>query len=93
MGFRPISKIFSPGERGWLYQNPLAQNPVKLYGWLLTSYAKPGRANTGHHLGSSSGAIAAHYGGLIFVGCGLGEKLIQGNLREFERKTRRDMFR
>lgn len=40
------------------------QKPVKLYEWLLGSYAKPGERILDTHLGSGSHAIAAHYYGV-----------------------------
>jgi len=47
------------------------QKPVKLYEWLLANYAKQGDKILDTHLGSGSSAIAAHYGGVDFVGCEL----------------------
>lgn len=47
------------------------QKPVKLYEWLLATYAKEGDRILDTHLGSGSSAIAAHYGGFDFVGCEL----------------------
>ena len=44
------------------------QKPVKLYEWLLTSYAKQGQRILDTHLGSGSSAIAANGLGFEFVG-------------------------
>lgn len=40
------------------------QKPVKLYDWLLATYAKPGMRVLDTHMGSGSIAIAAHYAGI-----------------------------
>jgi len=45
------------------------QKPVKLYEWLLNTYALSGQKIIDTHLGSGSSAIAAHYFGCEFVGC------------------------
>lgn len=47
------------------------QKPVKLYQWLLATYAKPGQRILDTHLGSGSSAIAANEYGCQFVGCEL----------------------
>jgi len=47
------------------------QKPVKLYQWLLSTYAEKGQKILDTHLGSGSSAIAAHYFGVDFVGCEL----------------------
>jgi site-specific DNA-methyltransferase (adenine-specific) len=49
------------------------QKPVKLYQWLLATYAKPGQHILDTHLGSGSSAIAANEFGCEFVGCELDE--------------------
>ena len=37
---------------------------MKLYDWLLATYAKPGQRVLDTHMGSGSIAIAAHYAGI-----------------------------
>jgi site-specific DNA-methyltransferase (adenine-specific) len=49
------------------------QKPVKLYGWLLTNYAKSGQTILDTHLGSGSSAIAANKLGFKFTGIELDE--------------------
>ena len=63
------------------------QKPVKLYEWLLSNYAKEGDRILDTHLGSGSSAIAAHYGGLDFVGCELDEDYYKAASVRFERET------
>jgi site-specific DNA-methyltransferase (adenine-specific) len=45
------------------------QKPVKLYSWILQSYANPSMRILDTHLGSGSSAIAAYLFGCDFVGC------------------------
>lgn len=45
------------------------QKPVKLYEWLLMTYAKPGQAVLDTHLGSGSHAIAANRMGVKLTAC------------------------
>ncbi|GHV90428.1 methyltransferase [Spirochaetia bacterium] len=47
------------------------QKPVQLYGWLLSTYARPGWTILDTHLGSGSGssAIACHNMGFDLVAC------------------------
>lgn len=47
------------------------QKPVRLYEWILSSYAKPGQKILDTHLGSGSSAIACNNMGFEFVGCEL----------------------
>ena len=69
------------------------QKPVKLYEWLLTSYAKPGQRILDTHLGSGSSAIAAHYFGVDFVGCELDEDYYRAAVKRFGANTRQiDIF-
>jgi site-specific DNA-methyltransferase (adenine-specific) len=42
---------------------------VKLYDWLLATYAKPGQRVLDTHMGSGSIAIAAHYAGIHLTAC------------------------
>lgn len=64
------------------------QKPVKLYEWLLTTYAKPGQRILDTHLGSASSAIAAHYFGCEFVGCEIDPDDYQAAAERFDRETR-----
>jgi site-specific DNA-methyltransferase (adenine-specific) len=63
------------------------QKPVKLYEWLLSTYAKEGDRILDTHLGSGSSAIAAHYGGFDFVGCELDEDYFKAAQARFEKET------
>lgn len=63
------------------------QKPVKLYQWLLDSYAKPGQRILDTHLGSGSSAIAAHYFGVDFVGTELAPDYYNAACERFERET------
>jgi site-specific DNA-methyltransferase (adenine-specific) len=44
------------------------QKPVKLYGWLLANYAKPGDKILDTHVGSASSLIACHNYGFEYIG-------------------------
>ena len=69
------------------------QKPVKLYEWLLTTYAKPDQRILDTHLGSASSAIAAHYFGCEFVGTELDADYYAAAKARFERETaQQDMF-
>jgi site-specific DNA-methyltransferase (adenine-specific) len=64
------------------------QKPVKLYQWLLQNYAKPEFKILDTHLGSGSGAIAAHYFGVSeFVGTELDEDYYKACCERFENAT------
>ena len=45
-----------------------AQNPVKLYEWLLERFSKPGDIILDTHVGSASSLIACHHTGHKYVG-------------------------
>lgn len=64
------------------------QNPVALYNWILTNYAKPGQRILDTHLGSGSSAIAAHYFGCDFVGIELDEDYYKAAVQRFDMETR-----
>ena len=69
------------------------QKPVKLYDWLLASYAKPGDRILDTHLGSGSSAIAAYYAGHDFVGIELDEDYFKAAKKRFKENTRQvDIF-
>ena len=44
------------------------QKPIKLYGWLLTNYAKQGDKILDTHVGSASSLIACYEYGFDFIG-------------------------
>jgi len=60
---------------------------VKLYNWILSSYAKPDMKILDTHLGSGSSAIAAHYFGCDFIGCELDEEYYKAAKERFTRDT------
>jgi site-specific DNA-methyltransferase (adenine-specific) len=63
------------------------QKPVRLYKWLLESYAKPEQRILDTHLGSGSSAIAAHYFGCDFVGCELDKDYFEAARDRFDKQT------
>ena len=63
------------------------QKPIKLYSWILSTYAKPDQRILDTHLGSGSSAIAAHYFGCDFVGCELDEDYYKAAKERFDRET------
>lgn len=64
------------------------QKPVKLYQWLLKTYAKPGQRILDTHLGSGSSAIAAHYFGCDFVGCEIDKDYYDAAVNRFNNETK-----
>lgn len=66
------------------------QKPVKLYDWLLSSYAEKGQRILDTHLGSGSSAIAAHYYGVDFVGCELDEDYYKAACERFDNATKQE---
>lgn len=69
------------------------QKPVKLYQWLLQTYARGSDRVLDTHLGSGSHAIAAHYGGFEFVGCELDQDYFRMSVERIKRETSQiDMF-
>ena len=64
------------------------QKPVKLYEWLLSSYAKPNQRILDTHLGSGSSAIAAHYFGCEFVGCEIDKDYYDAAKERLNNETR-----
>ena len=68
------------------------QKPVKLYEWLLRNYAEPGQRILDTHLGSGSSAIAAHYFGVDFVGCEIGEDYYKAAVERFNNETAQEML-
>ena len=63
------------------------QKPVKLYDWILKTYAKPGQRILDTHIGSGSSAIAAHYFGCDFVGTELDPDYYAAAVERFNNET------
>lgn len=69
------------------------QKPVKLYEWLLTTYAKPGMRILDTHIGSGSIAIAAHSLGFDLTGCEVDAEYWRGAMaRLAERQQQPALF-
>ena len=69
------------------------QKPVKLYEWLLITYAKQGQRILDTHLGSGSSAIAAYNLGFEFVGMELDEDYYTAACNRFEKhKAQGNLF-
>ena len=66
--FASVTKIYR-GNSGDHNRIHPTQKPVKLYDWLLATYAKPGQRVLDTHMGSGSVAIAAHYAGIDLTAC------------------------
>lgn len=64
------------------------QKPVKLYEWLLESYANEGDKILDTHLGSGSIAIACHYKGFNLTACDLSEVHFKNACERIENETR-----
>ena len=64
------------------------QKPMKLYKWIMETYAKPEQRILDTHLGSGSSAIAAHYFGCDFVGCEIDEDYYKAALNRFNEETK-----
>lgn len=64
------------------------QKPVKLYQWLLETYANKESKILDTHLGSGSIAIACHYFGCDFVGCEIDKEYFDKTKKRFEEQTK-----
>lgn len=64
------------------------QKPVKLYDWILSTYAKPEQRILDTHLGSASSAIAAYYYGCEFHGIELDDHYFDAACRRLDLMTR-----
>lgn len=64
------------------------QKPVKLYTWILETYATTEMRIIDTHLGSGSSAIAAHYFGCEFVGIELDQSYFNDAVKRFGYDTR-----
>lgn len=62
--------------------------PVKLYEWLLQTYAKPGDRILDTHMGSGSIAIACHYAEIHLTACEIDEDYYAAALARIEIQTR-----
>lgn len=80
------TRIFKLGPNQLTRIHP-TQKPVKLYQWLLSTYAKPGDRILDTHLGSGSSAIAAHYAGHDFVGIELDADYYSAAKERLDRET------
>jgi site-specific DNA-methyltransferase (adenine-specific) len=90
--FNKTAKCFSHQYSGALGADPVrihpTQKPIRLYQWLLETYAKPGQRILDTHLGSGSSAIATHYYGCDFVGCELDPDYFAAAQARIEQETR-----
>ena len=85
--FDKNAKIFKHVRNSAEKRIHVCQKPVKLYEWILTNYAKPGKRILDTHLGSGSSAIAAHYFGVDFVGCELDADYYNAAKKRFDLAT------
>jgi site-specific DNA-methyltransferase (adenine-specific) len=63
------------------------QNPVKLYEWLLTNYAKQGDKILDTHLGSGSHAIACNNLNFELVACELDKDYYEASIKRIKAKA------
>ena len=63
------------------------QKPVKLYAWLLRTFAEPGQRILDTHLGSGSHAIAAHYFGAHLTACEIDPDYYAAAMARIKRET------
>ena len=70
-------------EQGETRVHP-TQKPIKLYEWLLRTYAKPGDKILDTHLGSGSSRIAAYNLGFDFVGCEIDEDYFKAQEERYQ---------
>ena len=68
------------------------QKPVKLYDWLLVTYAKPGMRVLDTHMGSGSIAIAAHYAGIHLTACEIDPDYYEAAKARIARETSQQIF-
>jgi site-specific DNA-methyltransferase (adenine-specific) len=65
---------------------------VKLYDWLLATYAKPGQRVLDTHIGSGSIAIAAHYAGIHLTACEIDADYYEAAKARIARETSQQTF-
>ena len=87
VSIRKNVKVFELRPMGLKADFHPTSKPIKLYGYLLRTYAKEGDRILDTHLGSGSSAIAAHYGGFDFVGCELDEDYYKAACARFDVET------
>lgn len=63
------------------------QKPVKLYQWILETYAKPTDKILDTHLGSGSIAIACHYGGFDLTASEIDTEYFQATMKRIQQET------
>lgn len=63
------------------------QKPMKLYAWILDTYAKKGQRILDTHLGSASSAIAAHYFDCDFVGLEIDKEYFDKAMKRIKNET------
>jgi site-specific DNA-methyltransferase (adenine-specific) len=63
------------------------QKPMKLYRWILETYATPDMKILDTHLGSGSSAIAAHFFGCEFTGIEIDKTYFELTKKRFENDT------
>jgi site-specific DNA-methyltransferase (adenine-specific) len=86
--FDKNAKIFKHVRNTTETRIHMCQKPIKLYQWLLQTYAKPEFKILDTHLGSGSSAIAAHYFGVAeFVGTELDEDYYKACCERFKNAT------
>lgn len=64
------------------------QKPMKLYAWILETYAEKGQKILDTHLGSGSSAIAAHHFGCDFTGSEIDEKKFNAMMKRYDLETK-----
>jgi len=97
MGLKMPAKVFDYGihQHNATEKNKIhpTQKPIKLYEWILRTYAKQGQRILDTHLGSGSSAIAAHYFGVDFVGLELDSDYFKAAKNRVDLQTRQqDLF-
>lgn len=63
------------------------QKPMKLYAWILDTYAEKGQRILDTHLGSASSAIAAHYFDCDFVGIEIDKEYFDKAMKRIKNET------
>jgi len=87
VSIRKNVKVFELRPMGLKAKFHPTSKPIKLYEYLITTYAKEGDRILDTHLGSGSSAIAAHYANHDFVGCELDEDYYKAACARFDRET------
>ena len=82
-GLTKIVKMSTPKD-GKIHPT---QKPVKLYAWLLRTFAEPGQRILDTHLGSGSHAIACHYFGAHLTACEIDADYYAAAIARIKRET------